>query len=102
MLDLSSMRAGGATDLYAETENIDVVIQRGGWTDRKMLQIYIQELVSTTYMSELPLETLAAVKLYADMSAVVWHRTFCLLQQGTPAIDLPACWTSGSVSRDDL
>ena len=96
------MRAGGTTDLYAETENIDVVVQRGGWIDREMLQIYNQELVSTTYMSELPLETQAEVKMYADMSPVVWNRTFTILRQGMLAADLPACWISGSVSRDDL
>ena len=40
-LVLASLRAGGATDLYLATEDLQLVQQRGGWNDQRVMGLYL-------------------------------------------------------------
>ena len=52
--DLGSLRPGGATDLLFETEDSELVRRRGRWLSARVMEIYLQEVLSSTYVSQLP------------------------------------------------
>ena len=52
-LELASLRGGGATDLFLATEDWGLVQTRGRWQSVVTMQIYVQELVSTSFFSQL-------------------------------------------------
>ncbi|CAE7233553.1 unnamed protein product [Symbiodinium sp. CCMP2456] len=53
-LDLGSFRAGGATYLLQQTEDSELVRRRGRWASAKVMEIYLQEISSATYLPALP------------------------------------------------
>ena len=94
VLDLGSLRAGGATDLFRLTENESLVAGRGGWNDRKVMKIYLQELVSTTFLSNLEESTRRRLAVFANQCPYIWHHSFRWLRQGSDAASLPHMWAS--------
>ena len=67
------------------TENEPLVANRAGWNEPKVMNIYLQELVSTTFLSNLQESTRRRVKLFADQCPYVWHQSFRWLSR--PAVD---------------
>ena len=55
-LDMGSLRAGGATWLMQCTENPDYVRRRGRWITTRVMEIYIQEISSITFLPRLDAE----------------------------------------------
>ena len=53
-IDLGSFRAGGATYLLQQTEDSELVRRRGRWASAKVMEIYLQEISSATYLPALP------------------------------------------------
>ena len=53
-LGLSSLRPGGATWLYRQTDNSELVRFRGRWASLRMLEIYIQEVGALSVIPRLP------------------------------------------------
>ena len=53
-LDLGSLRAGGATWALTMTENPELVRRRGRWINAKTMEVYVQELAATQYLSLVP------------------------------------------------
>ena len=53
-LDLGSFRAGGATFVIQATEDGDLLQRRGRWANRKMMEIYVQEVSSILYLKKVP------------------------------------------------
>ena len=51
--DLGSLRPGGATHLFLESEDAECVRRRGRWVSSKVMDIYIQEAMYTTYTEQL-------------------------------------------------
>ena len=49
-LDLGSFRPGGATHIIQVTEDGDLLQRRGRWANRKMMEIYVQEVSSLLYL----------------------------------------------------
>ena len=47
--DLGSLRPGGATHLLVLTESPDLVRRRGRWTSNRVREIYLQEVIYTTF-----------------------------------------------------
>ena len=92
VLDLGSLRAAGATDLYSLTQSLDTVQGRGGWHERKVLYTYIQEVVSSTFVSQLPTRTRSRVALLAELSKIVWRQIIAWLEEGHASERLPALW----------
>ena len=92
VLDLGGLRAGGATDLYQATEDFGLVQQRGGWADRKVMRIYLQELASSVYLSRLRRGTRRRVDGFARLAPCVWDRAFAWAREGVPSTEIPARW----------
>ena len=51
-LDLGSFRPGGATHIIQMTEDGDLLQRRGRWANRKMMEIYVQEVSSLLYLKQ--------------------------------------------------
>ncbi len=51
-LDLGSFRPGGATHIIQVTEDGDLLQRRGRWANRKMMEIYVQEVSSLLYLKQ--------------------------------------------------
>ena len=68
VLDLGSLRTGGATEMWQRTENAPLVQQRGRWMSVRNMNIYLQELSSTTFLSRLAGESRTAVAELYDSS----------------------------------
>lgn len=49
-LDLGSFRAGGATFIIQTTEDGELLQRRGRWANRKMCEIYVQEVSALLYL----------------------------------------------------
>ncbi len=52
-LTLASFRAGGATWLISQCESAELVRRRGRWVSVQTMEIYIQEVMSLTYMADI-------------------------------------------------
>ena len=53
-LSLASFRPGGATWLMGATESAELVRRRGRWASFRIMEVYLQEVMSVTYMSDIP------------------------------------------------
>eukprot|EP00435_Cladocopium_sp_Y103_P056300 s620_g19.t1 len=51
-MSLASFRPGGATHLITTTESAELVRRRGRWISNKVMECYLQEVESTTYLNE--------------------------------------------------
>ena len=51
-LDLGSFRPGGATHIIQMTEDGELLQRRGRWANRKMMEIYVQEVSSLLYLKQ--------------------------------------------------
>ena len=56
-LDLGSFRSGGATWIIQVTEDGDLLQRRGRWANRKMMEIYVQEVSALIYLKKVPEKT---------------------------------------------
>lgn len=53
-IDLGAFRAGGATWIIQSTEDGDLLQRRGRWANRKMMEIYVQEVSATLFLKRVP------------------------------------------------
>eukprot|EP00435_Cladocopium_sp_Y103_P060225 s990_g22.t1 len=51
-MELSSIRAGAATWIMQTTESADLLQRRGRWANRKMMDIYVQEVTALVYLKK--------------------------------------------------
>ena len=84
-LELGGERAGGATDLWLSSEDAVFVQQRGRWTNGKVMQIYLQELAATTFVSRLPHSTRASLDEASCLASFLANFTVSQLRIGTLA-----------------
>ena len=54
ILDPGSLRAGGATWALMMTEDAPLVQRRGRWLTSRTMEIYIQEVAATQFLSHVP------------------------------------------------
>ena len=52
-LSLASFRPGGATLLITVSESVELVRRRGCWITNKIMECYLQEVTSMTYLNEI-------------------------------------------------
>ena len=52
-LNLASLRAGGATWLISQSESSELVRRRGRWVSQRTMEIYIQEVMASTFMTDI-------------------------------------------------
>ena len=53
-MTLASFRPGGATYMISLTESAEMVQRRGRWLSLKVMNIYLQEVAASTFMTDLP------------------------------------------------
>ena len=86
--DLGSLRPGGATDLLFETEDSELVKRRGRWLSARVMEIYLQEVLASTYVSRLPLDVQDRIEKLAFVFPEVLERAVSFLSTGIP----PSVW----------
>ena len=52
-MTLASFRPGGATYLIAQTESAELVRRRGRWASMHVMEIYLQEVSTSTYLNDI-------------------------------------------------
>ena len=82
-LTWGSLRAGGATWLYRGTENPELVRYRGRWASSRMLEIYVQELGSSSVLLTLPPAVRSRLRELAAWAPVLLQRAARELSDGT-------------------
>ena len=74
-LSLASFRPGGATWLIAECEDVELVKRRGRWASHRVMECYLQEVMASTYLLEVPDEArqkiLHAVRIFPSLMVQV-------------------------------
>ena len=79
-LDLGSFRPGGATHMLQCCEDSERVRRRGRWASPKVMEIYLQEVASSTFFPSLDLRTRELVYGFAQAfsstldQALTWRR----------------------------
>ena len=58
---LSSLRPGGATFWLQKTEDAEYVRRKGRWLSTRVLEVYLQESVFTTYTQKMTVESQSRV-----------------------------------------
>ena len=78
-LNLASLRAGGATWLIGQSESSELVRRRGRWVSQRTMEIYIQEVMASTFMTDIDdncrLKVLSAMELFLEVlsTAIRFH-----------------------------
>ena len=91
-LDLGSLRAGAATQLWLDTEDPVLVQRRGRWACSRTMNIYLQEVAATTFFPQLPREVRDSIATLARWAPAVVDQATKWLQQGVPPRDWPTLW----------
>ena len=86
--DLGSLRPGGATWLLHRTEQPELVRRRGRWLSARTMEIYLQEVLVTTFEEKISPKTRALIHLCAGGYAVTLERIMVFLECGIP----PVAW----------
>ena len=74
-LDLGSFRAGGATWIIQTTEDGDLLQRRGRWANRKMMEIYVQEVSALMYLKKVEPSTKDRILTMASAFPEVLRKT---------------------------
>jgi integrase len=85
----ASLRGGGATALYDESENMELVRHRGRWSSPKMCELYVQEVGGHRFLASLEPQTRARAATLADRLPDFGNRALWLLHRGVQAETFP-------------
>ena len=91
-VDLGSLRTSGTTWLWLETQDAELVRQRGRWLSAKVMQIYIQEALSVTFLARLPPGVLANIERLSLLAPEVLEQSLEWLDAGVPSPSWPERW----------
>ena len=87
--DLGSLRPGGATHLLLLTESPDLVRRRGRWISNRVCEIYLQEVLYTTFIEQLRPTTKQKIHNYAAVFPKVLNVTLGFLSSAIPPVVWP-------------
>ena len=93
-LNLASLRAGVATWLISQSESSELVWRRGRWVSQRTMEIYIQEVIASTFMTDIDddsrTKVLKAMDLFLEIlsRAIKFHA--CRIPQPTWAFSFSA------------
>eukprot|EP00435_Cladocopium_sp_Y103_P048907 s133_g14.t1 len=86
--DLGSLRPGGATFLLFECQDPQRVRRLGRWVSSKVMDIYIQEVMYTTYTEQLTPDTKMCIQLLASVFPHILEKAVGFLNAAIP----PSTW----------
>ena len=87
-LELASVRAGAATWVMQTTESGDLLQRRGRWANRRMMDIYVQEVTALVYLKRVPEHTKNHVLMVSDSFLQVLAKAELFTQARIP----PSSW----------
>ena len=85
---LGSLRPGGATYLLLLTEDSELVRRRGRWVTTKVMELYLQEVLYTTYTERISETARNKIQNLAGVFPKVLEKTICFLKGAIP----PQVW----------
>ena len=88
--DLGSLRPGGATWMLHQTESPDYVRRRGRWLSNRTMEIYLQEVMVSTWIDKLQPKARQLIELCSGEFAVVIEHAISFLDTCIP----PKTWFS--------
>ena len=83
-LELASIRAGSATWIMQTLESGDLLQRRGRWANRKMMDIYVQEVTALIFLQKVPSATRQQVLTVAQEFLLVKAKAFQLHAANIP------------------
>ena len=94
-LDLGSFRSGGATWIIQVTEDGDLLQRRGRWANRKMMEIYVQEVSAMLYLKKVPIKTkdrvVTLASAFLPLLEKAWEFTHAKIPGDVWYILFPSC-----------
>ena len=87
-LELASVRAGAAMWVMQTTESGDLLQRRGRWANRRMMDIYVQEVTALVYLKRIPEHTKNHVLMVSDSFLQVLAKAELFTQARIP----PSSW----------
>ena len=88
LLDLGSLRAGGATWMIGVTENTEITRRRGRWINTRTLEIYVQEVAAAVFLADISPKVRDHVVYLAQAFPKILERVLQLHQSNV----LPQVW----------
>lgn len=88
--NLGSLRPGGATHLLLASEDSEMVRRRGRWVTSRVMEIYLQEIMYTTYAEKLDRNTRIQVMQLAGNFSKILNTAVGFLNCAVP----PQTWWS--------
>ena len=82
--DLASFRPGGATWMLHTTENADMVRRRGRWLSARVMDIYLQEVLSISFIPSLQPSQRALIEELGDQFSAILRRVSFFYRSGIP------------------
>ena len=83
---LGSLRPGGATFLLLRSEDSEFVRRRGRWVTAKVCEIYLQEVLYTTYTEKLPAHIRRKIQQLSTAFPETLQVSLSFLQTGIPKV----------------
>ena len=77
-------RAGAATWIMSTMESGDLLQRRGRWANRKMMDIYVQEVTALLFLQQMPAGTKQTVIQVASSFLEVFHRAEQMVRANIP------------------
>ena len=94
---LGSLRPGGATHMLLESEDSEKVRRRGRWVTNKVMEIYLQEILYTTFAETLDRQTKIRVNQLAGNFTKILGQSVAFLNSAIP----PTTWWNLFQTKDD-
>lgn len=87
-MTLASFRPGGATHLIAQTESAEMVRRRGRWASMRVMEIYLQEVSTSTYLNDIDVSAkdrvLRAMSVFPEVLKLATATAFVIWQYPEP------------------
>ena len=84
VFDLGSLRPGGASWMLHSTESPQTVQRRGRWASARVMEIYLQEVLVTTFTQRLRPQTREQIHFYASGFSSLIQQSILFLNAGIP------------------
>ncbi len=91
--DLGSFRPGGATHLLLATEDPELCRRRGRWLSTRVMEIYLQEVMATTFVQKLDPDVRAKIYELASVFPKVLALSMSFLATAIPCSVWPRLFT---------
>eukprot|EP00435_Cladocopium_sp_Y103_P034882 s2166_g9.t1 len=84
VFELGSLRPGGASWMLHATESPQTVQRRGRWASARVMEIYLQEVLVTTFTQKLRPKSRNLIEFYACGFASLLQQSIYFLESGIP------------------